>query len=442
MKTRQIMVVPIVILIALMLGRGLFAQSTFSYQHMQNAAAYSESMDGAAVLIMRDDSLIFEEYQNGADSNFVQHIKSATKVFWAVAAALAKQEGLISSYDEYVAQTITEWQNSNLHPGKNLIKIRHLLGQSSGLSQDVSQIQGSAPEAADIYQYVVDSLNMVAFPGNNFQYGPSDYYVFGALLQRKLNNAGIHKNPLEYLDSMVLSHLGLQYDSWIHDSVGNPHIPNGCYINAREWIKFGQFLLDKGKWNTTQIIDSILMEELFVADGPNLGHGKFVWLNNMGGYGGFPGQIAPPQSQGGFMYYDGFTDIIGAMGGGRNRMYIIPSLNVVIARQTLTDNNNFDDHTFLSYLLNSIVLSIPETNQGEPKSQVYPNPSQQIVNVESTMQLRGLQITSTKGEVLMDKSMVGQNGPYEIDISNLDNGVYFLSLVGNDTINTFKIVKK
>lgn len=442
MKTKQNTITWKLVIIILVFGSNLFAQSTFSYQNMLDAAAYSESMDGAAVLIMQNDSIIFEEYQNGADSTFVQHIQSATKVFWAVAAALAKQDGLISSYDEYVAQTITEWQNSNVHPGKNLIKIRHLLALSSGLSQDVAQIQGSNPGAPDIYQYVRDSLDLLFLPDSNFQYGPSNYYGFAVLLQRKLDNAGINQNPLEYLDSLLFNPIGLTYNSWLHDSVGNPHLPNGCFIKAREWIKFGKFILHKGKWNNTQIIDSTLMEELFVADGPNLGHGKFVWLNNQGGYGGFPGQQAPPNSVGGFMYYDGFTDIIGAMGGGRNRMYIIPSLNAVILRQTLTENNNFDDHTFLSYLLDDLVLSIADDYQMETKATVYPNPTNNLIKVNSPMQLRNLQVISLNGTILIDKVVVGQKGFYEIDVSALNSGIYFLKLFGKGTIKTFKIVKK
>jgi hypothetical protein len=51
------------------------------------------------------------------------------------------------------------------------------------------------------------------------------------------------------------------------------------------------------------------------------------------------------------MYHDGMNDIIGALGAGKNRMYIIPSYNTVVLRQTRLEDDRFDDHTFLSLLL-------------------------------------------------------------------------------------------
>jgi hypothetical protein len=69
---------------------------------------------------------------------------------------------------------------------------------------------------------------------------------------------------------------------------------------------------------------------------------------------------APPGSPGGFMYHNGFTEIIGALGAGKNRMYIIPSLNAVILRQTLQERDDYDDHTFLSFLLDDFIVSIEE----------------------------------------------------------------------------------
>lgn len=50
-------------------------------------------------------------------------------------------------------------------------------------------------------------------PGSSFSYGPSHYYVFGVLLECKLQAAGAGQNPLEYLNSRVLEPIGLQYAS-------------------------------------------------------------------------------------------------------------------------------------------------------------------------------------------------------------------------------------
>ncbi|MDO6518582.1 serine hydrolase domain-containing protein [Zobellia uliginosa] len=323
------------------------AEDTFTTEQLSDAANYSKEKGGSAVLVMTDGSVIFEDYHNGADQDTAPHIYSATKLYWSAVAALAKQQGLID-YEEYVANTITEWQDTGLHPGKNEIKIKHLLTLSSGLSQNFMTIS----DESDRYQYAIDELNMVSTPGEKFSYGPSNYYIFGVLLERKLQEKGITQNPLEYLESEIFDKIGLEYESWTHDEAGNPNIPNGCYLTPRNWVKFGQFMLDKGNYNGTQIIETSLLEDMFVATGPNPGHGNFCWLNNVNGYGLNPLDAAPNGSSGGIMYYHGYTEIIGGLGAGKNRMYLIPSLKTVVIRQTTLEEDTFEDNEFLEFLLN------------------------------------------------------------------------------------------
>ncbi|MDO6810663.1 serine hydrolase domain-containing protein [Zobellia galactanivorans] len=323
------------------------AEDTFTTEQLSDAANYSKEKGGSAVLVMTDGSVIFEDYHNGADQDTAPHIYSATKLYWSAVAALAKQQGLID-YEEYVSNTITEWQDTGLHPGKNKIKIKHLLTLSSGLSQNFLTLS----DESDRYQYAIDELKMVSTPGEKFSYGPSNYYIFGVLLERKLQEKGISQNPLEYLESEIFDKIGLEYDSWSYDEAGNPNIPNGCHLTPRNWVKFGQFMIDKGNYNGTQIIETSLLENMFLATGPNPGHGNFCWLNNVNGYGLNPLDAAPDGSSGGIMYYHGYTEIIGGLGSGKNRMYLIPSLKTVIIRQTTLDEDTFEDHEFLEFLLN------------------------------------------------------------------------------------------
>jgi CubicO group peptidase (beta-lactamase class C family) len=87
----------------------------------------------------------------------------------------------------------------------------------------------------------------VAAPGDRFQYGPSHFYAFGELLQRKLQHSGRpEKTTLEYLHARLLEPIGLSSFRVGKDSVGNPNLPGGMILTARDWARFGQFILDKG----------------------------------------------------------------------------------------------------------------------------------------------------------------------------------------------------
>ncbi len=324
--------------------------SAFNHASLESAAAYSAVHGGSAMLVWENGATIFEAYV-GADEGSAQHIHSATKAFWAAAAAAAIEDGLIDGEDERVAETITEWKDTNRHPGKDLITVEHLLTLSSGLSQDLEQIQGLDASEPDIYRYVVDELRLVAPPGTRFQYGPSHYYAFGVMLQRKLIAAGMDKSPLVYLQSRILSRIGVAVDDWVHDAAGNPHIPNGCYITPTQWAKFGRFLLQNGEWEGTQVIRADLMTALRTPSARNPGHGRFLWLNTRGGMGVLPSQVAPANSVGGWIYHDGHPDLFGALGAGKNRMYMVPALRAVILRQSPNEDDGFVDNEFLRLAL-------------------------------------------------------------------------------------------
>ncbi len=244
-------------------------------------------------------------------------------------------------------------------------------------------------------------------------------------------------NPLQYLDSIIFQPIGFEYDSWQHDDSGSPHIPNGCFVTSRNWIKFGQLLLQKGRWEGVPLVDSALVADLFVADGPNPGHAKFLWVNNQGGYGLFPFQGAPAGAEGGFMYYDGYTEIIGALGAGKNRMYLIPSLNAIALRQTELGSDNFSDHEFLSLLLADLGLGTT-LEEHSADIQVFPNPALSSISF-STDDLPAsfmVEVFHVNGTSALRGQSQGM-----LDISTLAAGTYVLRIQANDRVYHSKFVK-
>jgi hypothetical protein len=251
------------------------------------------------------------------------------------------------------------------------------------------------------------------------------------------------------LQSEIFDSIGFQYQTWVHDSAGNPHIPNGCYATARNWAKYGQFMLQKGRWGTSQIIDRNLVEDMYIATGPNPGHGYFCWLNNTGGHGASPAQSAPPGSPGGFIYYYGFTEIIGGLGAGKNRMYLIPSLNAVVLRQTLMGDDTFSDNVFLNYLLYSLLTSVNFVSQesdGFALSQNYPNPfnpttiiSFSLSKTEHTT-LKVFDVLGNEITTLVNGEMTAGEHSVVFNAKNLASGIYFYRLTAGSYSDTKKLL--
>ncbi|MFA5688908.1 MAG: serine hydrolase [Kiritimatiellales bacterium] len=244
------------------------APAEMSPQSMTAAADYSANAGGTAVVVMQNGAVIFERYEKDftADSPF--HAHSGTKGFWGPVIAAMIEDGLIDSFDEPAAVTLTEWTT---HPAKSKITVRQLMELNAGLAQDLESLQGHDRKtlAPDLYSYAVN-LSMMHAPGQRFAYGPSCYYVLGEIMKRKL--APQKLSPLDYLRQRILDRLGIKTGGWVHDASGNPHIPNGAWITAREWAVFGQWMLQNGEWNGEQIVNAELIQELRRPSAPNPGH--------------------------------------------------------------------------------------------------------------------------------------------------------------------------
>lgn len=288
----------------------------------RRAADYSARHGGRAVLVMVDGETVFERYDNGFGPDTATHLHSATKGFWGPVIAAMIEDDLITSFDELASKTLPEWKE---HPRKSRITLRHLLTLSAGLVQDVVNLQGHERPtlAPDLYKHAIGVL-AAREPGATFQYGPSCYYVLGEIMKRKL--AARKQTPLDYLKQRILDPIGVKVSDWVHDASGNPHIPNGAHLTARNWSKYGQWLLQGGEWDGKQIIAKELLDELVKPSEANPGHGLALWLNQPGGQGGV-GVAAQKSEQGdeaGWIYRGGHAELFAALGAGKCRMYVVP----------------------------------------------------------------------------------------------------------------------
>lgn len=304
-------------------------------QRFELAAEYSRESRGLAVLVMKGDKIVFEDYQNGHTAERPWNLASGTKSFSGVMCAAAIEDKLISGFDEKVSDTITEWRSD---PRKSKITIRQLLSLTSGI--DAGQI-GVVPS----YTEAISKLAEYD-PGTYFEYGPVPFQIFGELMTRKLKAK--NETVMGYLKRRILTPIGLSVASWREVS-GQPLLPQGANLTAREWVKFGLFLKNGGKWNGKQIVAKKLLDELVVGSKANPAYGITFWLNNKGvnpqgrAIGGAVGAI----SQNGIAA--GVKDLYMAAGAANQRLYIIPSLDMVVVRQGQLAK--FDDAEFIRRLV-------------------------------------------------------------------------------------------
>jgi len=231
------------------------------------AASYGTQNDGISLVVMIDGKIVFEDYANGGSINHYHELASGTKSFSGVMAVAAEQDGILR-LDEKVCDTITEWKSD---PLKSQITIRQLLTLTSGLQPDLAS--GAVPTYAEAI-----GVPVINDPGAVFSYGSVPYQVFGEVLRRKLLSTS--ETPLDYLKRRVFDPIGLEVSDWTLGSDGNPHLPSGARLTAREWAKFGQLVIQDGKWEGNNIIESILLQKCFQGTTANPAYGLTWWLNS------------------------------------------------------------------------------------------------------------------------------------------------------------------
>lgn len=308
------------------------------------AAEYSAAHAGLSVLVMKDGKVVYEDYRDGFTATRSHQLASGTKSFWGIAAAAAVQDGFLN-LDEKAADTISEWKAD---PLKSRITVRNLLSFTSGL-RPVERLF-SKPQIRDRYAFSVASP-AVHEPGSRFEYDDVHLYCFGELLRRKLAaraaKAGAPAgDPLAYLKRRVLDPLGLRYDRWARDGAGNPALPYGAVLTAREWAKFGEFMRQGGRVNGRPIVSAEVLKECVTGSKANAAYGLTWWLNQPATPGaagsgaadaGGPrsrrslGDVAAVSDRG--IYPAAGRDLCMAAGAGQQRLYVWPSRGLVVVRQ-------------------------------------------------------------------------------------------------------------
>lgn len=303
------------------------------------AARYSARHSGVSLLVMQGGKVLFEDYPGEGSVASGWELASGTKSFTGIMAAAAAADGLLA-LDEAAALTLTEWRGD---PGLSTISIRHLLSLRSGIA-------GKGPAARPPgYAAATRAALSIDKPGARFRYGPEPFQIFGEILQRKLRSRGLSTDPAAWLQTRVLERIGVRPTGWRRGEDGNPLLPQGASLTARDWAAFGQWVLDGAAG-----VDRAVHSALFEASAANPGYGLSWWLLRPGLVGPGPRAGIDDTSIGAFAMAE---DVVMAAGAGNQRLYLVRKRGLVVVRQAnrivqqMLSRSGFNDGDFLEALL-------------------------------------------------------------------------------------------
>ncbi len=209
------------------------------------------NLETIAVLIIKDDSIQYEEYWDGYNEHSFSNSFSMSKSFVSALIGIALQEGLIKNIDQPICDYLPEF----CEQGKRLITIKHLLTMSSGLNWEEGYASPFSPTTEAYYgtdlKQLILPLQPAEAPGKIFRYKSGDTQLLAFILEKATG-----KTISDYAQEKLWEPMGCENDAlWSLDKKdGNEKAYCCINSNARDFAKFGKLYLDSGRVNKKQLI--------------------------------------------------------------------------------------------------------------------------------------------------------------------------------------------
>jgi len=270
---------------------------------LRNAIDWAGQQQSTAVIVLWRGRIVAERYWNGWTIDKDSIIASAGKSVVSALAGEFVRRGTLGA-DSTVSRYLgAGWSRSPSTEPR--ITVRHILGMMSGLD---------------------DSLKRVVEPGTRFYYNGAAYYQSFAMLQA-VSGRTINTMSRE----MLFDRIGMPRASWrFNISFGEPGWVLSC--TPREMARFGLLALNRGRWNGETILaDSAWYTAAWRQAPPdNAGYGLLWWLNGSNTF-RLPGPYQLPSVQGSLVP-SAPRDLVAALGKGDKKIYVVPSLELVVIR--------------------------------------------------------------------------------------------------------------
>ena len=281
-----------------------------------------------AVVVARRGKLVMERYFTGSDERWGQQLgdvkyapdmlhdlRSISKSTVSLLVGIALGDGKFPPLDSPVFDAFPAFA-SLATPEKRRITFRQLLTMSSGFAWDET-IPYSNPAnserrliaSTDPVRYVLEQP-LVTPPGTVYNYNGGNTALLAAAIA-KANGTYIH----DYAREKLFAPLDISQSEWVSmPASGEIAAASGLRLRPRDSAKLGQILLADGQWNGRQVIPK-----------------------------GWASESMKPRLNGAGIYYYGYQwwlgrswladreiDWIAGVGYGGQRLFIVPSLDLVV----------------------------------------------------------------------------------------------------------------
>lgn len=269
------------------------------------------------VLIARRGKLVLEEYFHGEHRDKLHPTRSAAKSVTAVIVGAAIQAGAPLNLSSPVYQVMNGGSSpADLDPQKRTMTLEHLLTMSAGYFCDDTNEDApgnedkmwNQTEEPDFYRYTL-KVPLATPPGENAVYcSASPNLALGMV------GHATGEFPIYSFDRLVGGPMKINRSLWPLDHAGNPYGGGGVLFLPRDFMKFGQLMLNGGTWEGRRI----LSREFVARATARLYHLRKIYYGYL-----WWGEDYP--------YKNRTVQAFRAAGAGGQLVTVIPELDLVVA---------------------------------------------------------------------------------------------------------------
>lgn len=271
-----------------------------------------------AFVIIRDDTIVYENYERGYTDTSMYSSFSAVKPMLSTLIGIAIEEKKIGSIDDRIVKYLHEFKSK---PGWDKITIKNLLHHTSGIKYRDNKFSPTSDNAEFYWgnhlRNKVVTAELECPPDSIYRYSSENSMLLALIIERVTGNT-----LSRYLQERLWKPLGMESPAtWSLDRKDSEGIEKAfCCLQARvlDYARFGRLYLHEGNWLGRQIVPQRWVDYSIHSD-PS-GHNKHFYNNNWG--------IGP-------LKYGSFF----AAGLYGQYIYMYPEKNIIIVRFGKADLN-------------------------------------------------------------------------------------------------------
>ena len=242
---------------------------------------YNEAYGAIAYVIIKNDSIWFENYYDGFDENSKTNSFSMAKSYVSGLMGKAIEEGYIKSLDQPVSDFFPEFSEGLAAK----LTVGDLSSMASGTDWDEKYYSPLSITTRayfdDDLKKIILGLKVIKEPGQAYKYSSGDTQLLAMVIEKATG-----KKLYNYLTESFWKPLGSENETlWQVDSKEHDLVKAYCCIasNAKDFARFGKLYKDHGKWKGEQLLDSAFVAKSITprfAESPQYGYGFWMQKRN------------------------------------------------------------------------------------------------------------------------------------------------------------------